>query len=98
MGAGHVFRAHACRAEPLRPVTWCQHLVIRRRSGSGQSGSTQGRSPLMATCRGEERKEKVDMGEHAGRGLAGRMVWAVESPIAAKEGAHRHLHGDGRLQ
>lgn len=32
--------------------SWCQHLVMRRRSGSGQSGSSQGRSPLMATCNG----------------------------------------------
>ena len=30
--------------------SWCQHFVMRRRRGSGQSGSTQGRSPLMATC------------------------------------------------
>jgi hypothetical protein len=29
--------------------SWCQHLVMRRRSGSGQSGSIHGRSPLMAT-------------------------------------------------
>ena len=31
--------------------SWLQHLVISRRRGSGQSGSTHGRSWLMATCR-----------------------------------------------
>ncbi len=32
--------------------SWCQHLVMSLRSGSGQSVSIQGRSPLMATCMG----------------------------------------------
>ncbi len=31
--------------------SWCQQRVMSLRSGSGQSGSIHGRSPLTATCR-----------------------------------------------
>lgn len=80
--------ASRCQAPATRLTcgSWCQHFVIRRRSGSGQSGSSHGRSPLMATC------SRVGMGCEVGerRGWAGGQ--AVRHPVA--DGLHRSARPD----